>query len=68
MLIQQLKIIKTCHKFLFFFKFFFRFASNYLYQIEYIAGMIINIELKKYPQTATLKIILDNENSNLVEI
>jgi hypothetical protein len=24
--------------------------------------------LKKYPQTATLKIILDNENSNLVEI
>jgi hypothetical protein len=46
----------------------FRFASNYLYQIEYIAGMIINIELKKYPQTATLKIILDNENSNLVEI
>jgi hypothetical protein len=30
--------------------------------------MVINIELKKYPQTATLKIILDNENSNLVEI
>ena len=63
---QQTNIIKTCHKFLFFLN--FRFASNYLYQIEYIAGMIINIELKKYPQTATLKIILDNENSNLVEI
>jgi hypothetical protein len=64
---QQTNIKKNFHKFFCFFL-NFRFASNYLYQIEYIAGMIINIELKKYPQTATLKIILDNENSNLVEI